>query len=70
VALVLDRIAQGIRAPLEELMSDFRSQLSAFQFFVPFIEAGVLDVDQFEKIIEQHQLVEKWRQFQRQFLEG
>jgi hypothetical protein len=35
-----------------------------------FVEAGALDMDRFEKIIERHQLVEKWQRFRRQFLEG
>jgi hypothetical protein len=33
-----------------------------------FVEAGVLDLGQFEKITERHRLVEKWQQFRQQFL--
>jgi hypothetical protein len=33
-----------------------------------FLEFRALEMTQFEKIIERHQLVEKWQQFQRQFL--
>jgi hypothetical protein len=33
-----------------------------------FIENGALDATRFEKMIERHQLTEKWQQFQRQFL--
>jgi hypothetical protein len=34
-----------------------------------FIEAQVLDRAKFAKLVERHQLVDKWREFQRQFLE-
>ncbi len=33
-----------------------------------FIEARALDLEHFEKIIQGHRLVDKWRAFQRQFL--
>ena len=33
-----------------------------------FIEAGKLDMERFQSIIERHQLEERWREFQEQFL--
>jgi len=33
-----------------------------------FIEAGALDSAKFERLLERHQLLDKWREFQRQFL--
>jgi hypothetical protein len=33
-----------------------------------FIEAGVLDAKRFQKILAQHGLVDRWQQFERQFL--
>jgi hypothetical protein len=33
-----------------------------------FVETGALDKTKFEKLIERHGLIDKWRQFQRQFL--
>ncbi len=35
-----------------------------------FIEEGALDGRRFEEIITRHKLVDRWRQFQRQFLES
>jgi hypothetical protein len=34
-----------------------------------FIEARALDQEKFEEVLERHQLTDKWRDFQRQFLE-
>lgn len=34
-----------------------------------FMEAGALDPDRFQAIIERHGLLEKWRQFEQQFLQ-
>ena len=34
-----------------------------------FIEASALDLEQFERIIKRHRLVEKWQRFQQQFME-
>jgi hypothetical protein len=34
-----------------------------------FIEAGALDPDQLQAILQRHGLLEKWRQFEQQFLE-
>jgi len=33
-----------------------------------FVEIGALDKAKFEKLIERHGLIDKWRQFQKQFL--
>ena len=33
-----------------------------------FVEAGVLDVKQFQAILTRHDLVDRWQQFERQFL--
>jgi hypothetical protein len=33
-----------------------------------FIEAGALDAARFQTIVARHGLVERWRQFQQQFL--
>ena len=33
-----------------------------------FIEAGALDADRFQAILTRHDLVDRWRQFERQFL--
>jgi len=35
-----------------------------------FIEAGALDADRFQVILARHRLVDRWRQFERQFLKG
>ena len=34
-----------------------------------FVEAGVLDADRFDAILQRHGLLEKWRQFEQQFLQ-
>lgn len=34
-----------------------------------FIEAGALDATRFEAIVARHGLLDRWRQFERQFLE-
>jgi hypothetical protein len=34
-----------------------------------FIEAEALDRTKFEEIVERHQLVDRWRDFERQFVE-
>ena len=36
---------------------------------VQFVEAGILDINRFRRIIDRYQLSSKWQQFQRQFLE-
>jgi hypothetical protein len=35
-----------------------------------FVQASVIQVSLFETILEHHKLLERWRQFQRQFLSG
>jgi hypothetical protein len=33
-----------------------------------FVEAGALEATRFQAILERHSLVDRWRQFERQFL--
>lgn len=37
---------------------------------IRFVEAGVLDAEMFEAILQSHDLMEKWRQFQQTYLDS
>jgi hypothetical protein len=50
------------------LTSTLDVRRSTFMPFVLLVEAGVLDAKRFQAILTRHGLLDRWQQFERQFL--